>query len=321
MRADRFLYLTGRFPSRNKAAEYLAEGRALVNGRRVKPSFEMNENDVVEIVEEGYLSNGGYKLETAVRAFGLSLTGKTCLDIGASTGGFTDCMLRFGARKVYAVDVGEHQLAPQLAADERVVVRDRTNARQLHPSMFEPLDFIACDVSFISLSLVLPAIFSLFGERTESVVLVKPQFEAGRAYLNKNGVVRDAAVRGEVLVRVAEQVAAAGFWVTDACLAFKRDPAMNSEYVLRLCRPPANGETGCGAEPAGCEAAVSDQSVSRGNAASVGGETAGFGQNASRGNAEPAGPGSPPRKKARPALAAGRARPVSAEELRELARQ
>ena len=236
MRADKFLYLTGKFPSRNKAAEYLEQGRALVNGRRVKPSFDMTEEDVVEIVEEGYLSNGGYKLETAVRAFGTVLQGRVCLDVGASTGGFTDCMLRFGAAKVYAVDVGEGQLAPRLAEDARVVVMDRTNARTLHPSMFDALDVITCDVSFISLTLVLPAIFSLFGAGTCCLALVKPQFEAGRACLNKHGIVRDAADRAQVLRRIAEFVRDSGFSVTGAVRAFRRDPGMNTEYVFRIER-------------------------------------------------------------------------------------
>lgn len=236
MRADKFLYLTGKFPSRNKAAEYLEQGRALVNGRRVKPSFDMDERDEVEIVEEGYISNGGYKLETAVKLFNLSLSGKTCLDVGASTGGFTDCMLRYGAARVFATDVGENLLAPQLAEDPRVTVLDNTNARTLHPAMFPPLDFITCDVSFISLTLVLPALFSLCGEGTECVVLVKPQFEAGRANLNKNGIVRDPAVRAEVLERIFDFVTGAGFSVRGVARAFKRDPEMNSEYVLCFSR-------------------------------------------------------------------------------------
>ena len=236
MRADRFLYLTGKFSSRNKAAEYLEQGRVLVNGRRVKPSFDMDERDEVEIVEEGYVSNGGYKLETAVRQFGLSLAGRTCLDIGASTGGFTDCMLRYGCGRVFAVDVGENQLDPRIAGDPRVTVLDNTNARTLHPAMFPPLGFICCDVSFISLTLVLPAIFALCGEETECVVLVKPQFEAGRANLSRHGVVRDPAVRAEVLERIYDFVTAAGFAVKGVALAFKRDPAMNSEYVMYFSR-------------------------------------------------------------------------------------
>ena len=236
MRADKFLYLTGKFPSRNKAAEYLEQGKALVNGKRVKPSFDMDERDEVEIVRDGYVSNGGYKLETAVKLFNLSLAGKTCLDVGASTGGFTDCMLRYGCERVFATDVGENQLAPVLVENPKVTVLDNVNARTLHPAMFPSLDFISCDVSFISLTLVLPALFSLCGEQTECVVLVKPQFEAGRASLNKHGVVRDPAARLAALEKIFDFVTQAGFCVRGAAQAFKRDPEMNSEYLLCFSR-------------------------------------------------------------------------------------
>jgi len=189
--------------SREKARAFIMSGAVFVNGQRVdKPGFRTYEADEVKINQKltKYVSRGGYKLEKAIECFGIDLSGVVAADIGASTGGFTDCMLKNGAKRVYTVDVGYGQLAWELRNDPRVVVLERTNARYLSGGEIpEMLDFFCVDVSFISLSLILPPALSLLKADANAVCLIKPQFEAGRDKVGKHGVVRDMATHVDVL--------------------------------------------------------------------------------------------------------------------------
>ena len=179
-----------------------------------------------------YVSRGGLKLEKAMQTFPLTLDGKVCADIGASTGGFTDCMLQNGATKVYAVDVGYGQLDWKLRGDPRVVCMERTNARYLtHEQIPEELDFASVDVSFISLRLILPALDGLLSPEGEAVCLVKPQFEAGREKVGKKGVVRDPAVHLEVLEAFLEHAKESNFTVLGITYSPIRGPEGNIEYL------------------------------------------------------------------------------------------
>jgi 23S rRNA (cytidine1920-2'-O)/16S rRNA (cytidine1409-2'-O)-methyltransferase len=190
MRADKFF--ATRFSSRTKAAEALEKGLILKNGKPLKPSDEVSELDNFTFLEaeERFVSNGGYKLSRGLREFSQTVSGEVFVDIGASTGGFTDCLLQNGVKKVYCVDVGESLLDPRIATDPRVVVMDRTNARYLTREQFsERIDGVVSDVSFISLKLIFPAISTLLSDGGRAFVLVKPQFEAGRDKIGKSGIV------------------------------------------------------------------------------------------------------------------------------------
>ena len=189
MRAD--LFFAEKYGSRTRAKDVLKEGRILRNGKPLSPSDEVQPTDTFCFLEEGiqYVSRGGYKLERGLDVFGESVEGMVFADLGASTGGFTEVLLRRKARHVYAVDVGKAQLAPSLAADTRVTVMDETNARCLTADMFpEPLDGVVSDLSFISLRLVLPAVASILPAQGKAFVLFKPQFECGGKGLGKSGI-------------------------------------------------------------------------------------------------------------------------------------
>ena len=202
-RLDLLVYEQGAAESREKAKALIMAGLVYVDNQKAdKPGDMYPEEAPIEVRGKGlaYVSRGGLKLEKAMSAFGLGLEGALCMDVGASTGGFTDCMLQNGARKVYAVDVGYGQLAWGLRNDPRVVNLERTNARYLtREQVPEPIDFMSADVSFISLSLILPAARPLLAEEGQAVCLIKPQFEAGRGKVGKKGVVRDKAVHQEVI--------------------------------------------------------------------------------------------------------------------------
>lgn len=190
MRADKFF--AARYGSRTKAAERLAGGLILRRGKPLKPSDEVREEDefVFLPARETFVSNGGYKLSRAVSVFSADVSGKIFVDIGASTGGFTDCLLQNGAKRVYCVDVGESQLNEKIAKNPRVIVMDRTNARYLtHDSFPEPIDGVVSDVSFISLKLIFPAISSILQDGGRALVLVKPQFESENKNIGKSGIV------------------------------------------------------------------------------------------------------------------------------------
>lgn len=204
-RLDVALVDRGLAESRHKAQALIMAGSVRVDGRiAAKPAFPVTPEARIEVSEPArFVSRGGEKLEHALRFFGLDVTGMFCLDVGASTGGFTDCLLQRGAARVVAVDVGRGQLHARLRADSRVLLREGLNARFLAPSdLPEPPGFACVDVSFISLAKIMPAVAAVLRPGAAIVTLVKPQFEAGRDQVSRGGVVRDPAVRAEVLARV-----------------------------------------------------------------------------------------------------------------------
>ena len=221
--------------SRQKAQAIIMAGQVYVNGQKVdKAGAPVKEDDKIEVrgKQLRYVSRGGLKLEKAMACWPITLDGAVCADIGASTGGFTDCMLQNGAAKVYAVDVGYNQLDWRLRTHPQVVCMERTNARYLTKEQIpEELDFFSVDVSFISLKLILPALRPLMKEGREGVCLVKPQFEAGREKVGKNGVVRDPAVHLEVLEHFLTHAAEAGFSVKDITFSPIKGPEGNIEYL------------------------------------------------------------------------------------------
>ncbi len=234
-RLDVLLVERGLMESRQKAQAVIMAGQVYSGERRLdKAGLALEEGTPLEIRGQTlrYVSRGGLKLEKAMGAFPIALAGKTAADIGASTGGFTDCMLKNGAVKVYAVDVGYGQLAWAIRNDPRVVCLERTNARYLTAEHIpEPLDFASIDVSFISLGLILPALRPLLKEGGETVALVKPQFEAGREKVGKKGVVREPAVHLEVLEQFLRHAAQANFSVKGLDFSPIRGPEGNIEYL------------------------------------------------------------------------------------------
>ncbi|MBQ7505729.1 MAG: TlyA family RNA methyltransferase [Lachnospiraceae bacterium] len=239
-RLDLILVKKQLVPSREQARTLIMEGKVFVDGEREdKPGNRFPEDAEFEIrgKTNPFVSRGGFKLQKAVETFSLDLDGLTCMDIGASTGGFTDCMLQHGAKKVYAVDVGYNQLAWKLRQDERVVSMERTNIRYVKPEEIgEAFDFISADVAFISLSKVLPVMKELMKEEGHAVVLVKPQFEAGREKVGKKGVVRDPKVQEEVIGNVLSYAAENGFFPAGLTWSPIRGPEGNIEFLLFLSR-------------------------------------------------------------------------------------
>ena len=234
-RLDVLLFEKGMAESRQKAQAIIMSGQVFVDEQRVdKAGAAVDEAARIEVRGQtlDYVSRGGLKLEKAMSTFPISLKGAVCADIGASTGGFTDCMLQNGAVKVYAVDVGYGQLAWKLRSDERVVCMERTNARYLtREQISEALDFVSIDVSFISLHLILPAVRALLSKDGQVVCLVKPQFEAGREKVGKKGVVRDPQVHLEVLEQFLRHAAEADFTVKGITFSPIRGPEGNIEYL------------------------------------------------------------------------------------------
>ena len=222
--------------SREKAKAYIMAGNVFVDGVRedkAGSSFEETVQIEVKGLAMKYVSRGGFKLEKAVEQFGVQLLGKTCMDVGSSTGGFTDCMLQNGAVKVFAIDVGTNQLAWKLRTDERVVSMEKTNIRYVTPEDIGQLvDFVSIDVAFISLSKVLGPVYELMAENAEIVCLIKPQFEAGREKVGKKGVVRDKKVHEEVILAVTSMAAATGFELLRLDYSPIKGPEGNIEYLL-----------------------------------------------------------------------------------------
>lgn len=240
-RLDVLLVERGLQESRQRAQAIIMSGDVFVDGRRVdKPGTAVAED--AEISVRGtlpYVSRGGLKLEKAMASFPIDLRGAVCADIGASTGGFTDCMLQNGAEKVYAVDVGYGQLAWKLRSDPRVVCLERTNARYLtREQVPDALDFASVDVSFISLKLILPPLCGLLKDGGRAACLVKPQFEAGREKVGKKGVVRDPDVHLEVLEHFLEHAKDSGFTVLGLTYSPIRGPEGNIEYLGCLEKGP-----------------------------------------------------------------------------------
>lgn len=237
-RLDVLLVERGLAGSRERAKRIIMAGQVLVDGQKVdKAGMTVKAEAEIRLLggDLPYVSRGGLKLAKAVQAFGLTLSGKIAADIGASTGGFTDCMLQNGAQKVYAIDVGYGQLAWKLRTDERVVNMERTNIRSVTPDMIpDILDFASIDVAFISLEKVLPAVQELLKPEGEIAALIKPQFEAGREHVGKKGVVRDPAIHLAVIRRVLSFSREHGFSVRGLTFSPVKGPEGNIEYLAWL---------------------------------------------------------------------------------------
>lgn len=234
-RLDVAMVEQGLAESRQKAQAIIMAGQVYVNGQKVdKAGAPVTEDAAIEVRGKTlrYVSRGGLKLEKAMKVFPIGLEGKICADIGASTGGFSDCMLQNGASKVYAVDTGYGKLDWKIRSDPKVIPLERTNARYLtHEQVPDELDFASVDVSFISLRLILPALKGVLKADGQVVCLVKPQFEAGREKVGKKGVVRDPKVHLEVLEHFLEHAHEAGFTVLDMTYSPIRGPEGNIEYL------------------------------------------------------------------------------------------
>ena len=237
-RLDVLLVNRGLAPSREKAKTMIMEGNVFVNNNREDKAGSTFPDDCnIEIHGKTlqYVSRGGLKLEKAMKHFDITMDGKVCMDIGASTGGFTDCMLQNGAKKVYAVDVGYGQFAWKLRQDERVVCMEKTNIRYVTPNdIDDELDFASVDVSFISLTKVLGPARALLKDGGEMVCLIKPQFEAGREKVGKKGVVRDPAVHVEVVRKIFDFCLENGFDVLNLDYSPIKGPEGNIEYLIHL---------------------------------------------------------------------------------------
>lgn len=237
-RLDLLLVERGMATGRDKAKALIMQGAVYVNGEKAqKPGEEYSPELEIEVRAKPfpYVSRGGLKLEKAVKVFDIPMQGAVCADIGASTGGFTHCLLEHGAAKVYAVDVGYGQLAWELRKDERVVVLERTNARYLTKEQIpEPLRLITIDVSFISLTLLLPGLSKLLEQDGRVLCLIKPQFEAGRDKVGKNGVVRDPAVHLQVIEKVVDHAKTIGLDPIGLDFSPIKGPKGNIEYLLYL---------------------------------------------------------------------------------------
>ncbi|MDR0446116.1 MAG: TlyA family RNA methyltransferase [Oscillospiraceae bacterium] len=241
MRLDALLVERGLISGRELAKSIVMAGDVFVDGRRSdKPGAQIYEDAAIEVRApvRRFVSRGGYTLERALDFFGVDPTGRVCLDCGASSGGFTDCLLQRGAELVYAVDVGYGQLAWSLRSDARVICRERVNARNLTPEMFPRAPELAViDVSFISLALILPAVKSVLTPTGDAVCLIKPQFEAGREKVGKRGVVREPETHAEVLRTFLKNASGAGFMAAGITHSPIRGPEGNIEFLGYL-KPP-----------------------------------------------------------------------------------
>ncbi len=237
-RLDKLLVERGLAPTRERAQAMVVAGRVLVNEQKVdKPGTPIAEDAVFRLLGEDprYVGRGGLKLEAALKHWQIELAGRFCVDVGASTGGFTDCMLQHGAARVLAIDTGYGQIAQSLRSDSRVSLMERTNARLLKlGDLPEGISFLAMDVSFISATLVLPAVIAAAGETLgEAVILVKPQFEAGREYVGKGGIVRDPAGHRVAIDRVRECVTGLGGSEIEVIDSPILGAEGNKEFLLR----------------------------------------------------------------------------------------
>jgi 23S rRNA (cytidine1920-2'-O)/16S rRNA (cytidine1409-2'-O)-methyltransferase len=237
-RLDQALVEQGLIRSRERAKAMIMAGKVLVNGIKVdKPGTQVNPDAQLEVKapDHPYVSRGGLKLEKALQSFPVSVQDAVCLDIGASTGGFTDCLLKFGARKVYAVDVGYGQLDWSLRQDDRVVVLERTNIRHLpYESIGQPMDAVVADTSFISLKTVIPAAEKFMQAGTDILALIKPQFEAGKANVGKGGIVKDPEIRNQVKQDIIFFFQNRGYQVNGTVTSPVLGAKGNEEYVISL---------------------------------------------------------------------------------------
>ena len=246
-RLDILLVEKGLAGSRERAKRMIMAGEVLVDNQKIdKAGATVKAEAEIRLLGHDipYVSRGGLKLAKAMQEFGVEIAAKRCADIGASTGGFTDCMLQNGAVKVFAIDVGYGQLAWKLRTDERVVNMERTNIRNVTPAdIGELLDFASIDVAFISLVKVLPVTYSLLKEDGEVVALIKPQFEAGRELVGKKGVVRDPKVHEQVIVNVIDFARETGFTVQALTFSPVKGPEGNIKYLVRLTKSKAEEDT------------------------------------------------------------------------------
>ncbi len=237
-RLDILLVNLGLVESRTQAKAHIMAGEVFVDGQREdKAGATFSEEAMIELRAKKmpYVSRGGFKLEKAIEVFPIELDELTCMDVGSSTGGFTDCMLQNGAKKVFAIDVGTNQLAWKLRQDERVVVMEKTNIRYVTPDdIGEKVDFVSIDVAFISLSKVLGPVRALMKDDAQMVCLIKPQFEAGRDQVGKKGVVKDPQVHIEVIKNVLTYADEADFEALGLEFSPIRGPEGNIEYLLHL---------------------------------------------------------------------------------------
>jgi 23S rRNA (cytidine1920-2'-O)/16S rRNA (cytidine1409-2'-O)-methyltransferase len=237
-RIDKLLVERGLAETRQKAQALIMAGQVLVDERKVeKPGAMVSAEAAVRLLGEPlrYASRGGLKLEGALDTFGIGVEGKVCLDIGASTGGFTDCLLQRGAARVYAVDVGAGQMDWRLRSDARVVLREKLNARYLSPQdIGEPVDFVCVDVSFISATLIVPRLPAVMKPGGEAVMLVKPQFEAGRGQVGKGGIVRDPELQAQAVEKVRAAAQAVGFRPAGVAPSPIAGMEGNQEFLLHL---------------------------------------------------------------------------------------
>ena len=244
IRLDQYVFEEGYTESRQRAQALIMAGVVYVNNQKVdKAGYMVKDADKVEVRGKDlkYVSRGGYKLEKAIELYGLDLTDKICMDIGASTGGFTDCMLQNGAKKVYSVDVGYGQLAWKLRTDERVVNMEKTNIRNVTAEdLDEKINFFSVDVSFISLKHIFPVAFAISTEDVTGACLVKPQFEAGKEKVGKKGVVRDSAVHKEVIENVIGYAHQNGFFVKELTFSPIKGPEGNIEFLIVITKNEAD---------------------------------------------------------------------------------
>ena len=238
IRLDAVMYERGMCKSRERARQLIKNGMVTVNGKVcTKPAYSVSDETIIEVTGDihRYVGRGGLKLEKAMQVFPITLDGAICMDIGASTGGFTDCMLQNGAVKVYAVDVGHGQLDWKLRNDERVVCMEKTNFRYLQPSdIADPIDFASCDVSFISLTKILLPARAILKDEGRMVCLIKPQFEAGKDKVGKKGVVRDKSVHREVVEKIIKFATICGFEILRLDFSPIKGPEGNIEYLIYL---------------------------------------------------------------------------------------
>ena len=240
IRLDQYIFEQGYAPSKTRAQALIMSGIVFVNNQKAdKAGTMIKETDIVEVRGKDlkYVSRGGLKLEKAINEYGLELKDKICMDIGASTGGFTDCMLQNGAQKVYAVDVGYGQLAWKLRSDERVKNMEKTNIRNVTVDMLdEKINFFSVDVSFISLKHIFPVAYAISTDEVIGACLVKPQFEAGKEKVGKKGVVRDSEVHREVIENVIGMANENGFYVNNLTFSPIKGPEGNIEFLIVISK-------------------------------------------------------------------------------------
>lgn len=240
IRLDQYIFEQGYAPSKTRAQALIMSGIVFVNNQKAdKAGTMIKETDIVEVRGKDlkYVSRGGLKLEKAINEYGLELKDKICMDIGASTGGFTDCMLQNGAQKVYAVDVGYGQLAWKLRSDERVKNMEKTNIRNVTVDMLdEKINFFSVDVSFISLKHIFPVAYAISTDEVIGACLVKPQFEAGKEKVGKKGVVRDSEVHREVIENVIGMANENGFYVHNLTFSPIKGPEGNIEFLIVISK-------------------------------------------------------------------------------------